>query len=309
MIPSTDADTSDRDIVISRTFTAPRVLVWAAWTDPAQVGLWWGPNGFTTTIHQIDVRPGGIWIFDMHDPDGTIYPNWIRYVEIDPPRRLVYVHGGDKDQKDVSFNVTVDFTEEHGRTTVTMRHVFPTKQARDEVVERYGAIEGGKQHLANLEAHVSSRNTSATDQTTFRCERAIPASIEQVFAAISQPERLARWWGPKGFTNTFHVYHFTPGGRWSLVMHAPNGHKYPNENIFEEIHAPHRVVVRHDGAHAFRLTIALMPTAKGGTFVTWTQVFDDPEEAKRIAHIVIPANDENLLRLEEEVHQGLVSPL
>lgn len=301
MIPMPDSDTSDREIVLSRTFTAPRILVWEAWTDPAQVGLWWGPTGFTTTTHRIDVRPGGMWVFDMHGPDGTTYPNWIRYAEIDAPRRLVYDHGG-KHHEEVNFRVTVDFSEHQGRTTVTMSSVFPTREARDTVVQRYGAIEGGEQHLARLESQVSSRTAGPADGTTFRCEREIAAPIDRVFAAISTPERLARWWGPKAFTNTFHACDFTPGGRWSLVMHAPNGQAYPSENVFAEIAAPHRVVVRHDGAPVYQLTITLIAT-RPGTRVTWTQVFADPEVAKRLAAIVIPANAENLLRLDEEVRR------
>jgi uncharacterized protein YndB with AHSA1/START domain len=303
MIPKPETDTSDREIVISRTFAAPRQLVWEAWTDPAQVGIWWGPNGFTTTTHEMDVRPGGMWVYDMHGPDGTTYPNWIRYLEIEAPRRLVYDHGG-RHHEEVQFRVTVDFAEQEGRTTVTMRSVFPTREARDTVVQRYGAIEGGEQHLAHLEAHVAGRSAGPIDGTTFRCEREIAAPVERVFAAISTPARLARWWGPRGFTNTFQVCDFTPGGRWSLVMHAPNGQQYPSENVFAEIAAPQRVVVRHAAVPVYQLTIALAGT-RAGTRVTWTQVFADPEMAKRMAPIVIPANAENLLRMDEEVRRVL----
>src|SRR5208282_5655864 len=81
---------------------------------------------------------------------------------------------------------------------------------------------------------------------TFSTSREIPATLEQVFAAISRPDHLARWWGPAGFTNTFSVFEFKNGGGWSLVMHGPDGKNYPNENLFAEIEPPGKVVVQHD---------------------------------------------------------------
>ncbi|HEX4578251.1 MAG TPA: SRPBCC domain-containing protein, partial [Edaphobacter sp.] len=63
--------TVDREIVFMRVFDAPRRMVWEAWTDPEQVGLWWGPRGFSTTVQEMDVRPGGLWKLVMHGPDGT----------------------------------------------------------------------------------------------------------------------------------------------------------------------------------------------------------------------------------------------
>src|SRR4051794_38504484 len=70
---------------------------------------------------------------------------------------------------------------------------------------------------------------------TFETSREVPAPVEQVFAAISNPARLARWWGPAGFTNTFATCEFKTGGRWSFTMHGPNGANYPNESVSTEI--------------------------------------------------------------------------
>jgi uncharacterized protein YndB with AHSA1/START domain len=135
---------------------------------------------------------------------------------------------------------------------------------------------------------------------TFTTSRDIPATIDQVFAAISNPERLSRWWGPAGFTNTFKVCEFSNGGRWSLIMHGPDGSHYPNENIFAEIEAPKKVVVRHDQEPKYCLTIAL-ESSPTGTHVSWSQAFTSSEVASRIEHIVVPANDQNLERLSVEV--------
>ena len=136
--------------------------------------------------------------------------------------------------------------------------------------------------------------------STFATSREIPAPIEAVFAAFGDPTRLARWWGPAGFTNTFHACDFTPGGRWSFVMHGPDGAAFPNESEFTEIEAPQRIVIQHVSGPRYRLTITLEPSADG-TRVSWTQVFEHPEVAKRIAPIVIPANEQNLDRLAAEV--------
>lgn len=134
----------------------------------------------------------------------------------------------------------------------------------------------------------------------FSTSREIPATVEEVFGAIRDPERLARWWGPAGFTNTFSSCEFKNGGRWSFVMHGPDGTNYPNENVFEEIESPEKVVIRHVSEPEFLLTIGLEPSA-GGTLVSWLQAFENPEFARRVETIVVPANEQNLDRLTLEV--------
>jgi uncharacterized protein YndB with AHSA1/START domain len=136
--------------------------------------------------------------------------------------------------------------------------------------------------------------------TTFSHSLDIPATSEQIFAAISTPERLARWWGPAGFTNTFSVCDFKTGGRWLLVMHGPDGANYPNDNVFGEIVTNQKVVIEHPMQPVFRLTIELAPS-KTGTLVSWAQAFESADVARQIEHIVVPANNENLQRLKFEV--------
>lgn len=136
--------------------------------------------------------------------------------------------------------------------------------------------------------------------TTFETSREIPAAVEEVFAAISHPDRLARWWGPAGFTNTFKVCEFKNGGRWSFIMRGPDARTYPNESVFAEIESPRKVVVQHVSDPKFRLTIRLTSSTVG-TLVSWSQAFEKPEVAKAIGHIVVPANEQNLERLSAEV--------
>ena len=140
-------DCADNEIVITRLFDAPRELVWEAWTNPEHVVKWWGPNGFTTTIKSMDLRSGGVWTFTMHGPDGTDYPNECKFLEVVKPERIVHSHG---DGQRVWFQKTCVFTAEGQQTRVTMKHVFPSAEARNEVAIKYGAIKGGQQHLARL---------------------------------------------------------------------------------------------------------------------------------------------------------------
>lgn len=149
------ATPSDREIVITRRFDAPRALVYKVWTNPEHVGKWWGPQGFTTTTNEMDVRPGGVWRFIMHGPDGVDYPNRIEYVEVVEPERLHFLHGGDDEDGAEPFRVTVTFTEYEGQTEVTMRQVYASAEDRQKSVD-FGAIEGGNQTLDRLGAYLAT---------------------------------------------------------------------------------------------------------------------------------------------------------
>jgi uncharacterized protein YndB with AHSA1/START domain len=157
MMTTADAapSTADREIVLSREYDAPRELVWRAYTDPAHLPNWWGPNGFTNTVHEMDVRVGGRWRFIMHGPDGTDYPNRIVYQEVTRPERLVFLHGDDVDDDPGAFHVTVTFDDLDGRTRVTQRMLFATA-AQKAGVEQFGAVELGKQTLDKLAAYLKT---------------------------------------------------------------------------------------------------------------------------------------------------------
>ena len=144
---------ADREIVISRVVNAPRELVWEVFTRREHVGEWWGPNGFTLTIHEMDVRPGGVWRFIMHGPNGVDYPNFVRYTEVVKPERLVFDHG--KDEKHIFFRMTITFAAQGDRTVVTMRQLYDTPEARDHAVKVIKAVEGGNQTFDRLEAYLA----------------------------------------------------------------------------------------------------------------------------------------------------------
>ena len=146
-----DAISSDREIRVNRKFDAPRDFVFDAWTEPEKISQWWGPDGFTTTTFKMDFRPGGSWKFIMHGPDGTDYDNRIVYTEIKKPELIKYDHYGhlDEDGDPPHFKSTILFEEVGEETKITMRMLFPTKEARDKTIE-FGAIEGAKQTLGRL---------------------------------------------------------------------------------------------------------------------------------------------------------------
>ena len=147
----------DREIVMSRVFDAPRALVFRMWTEPEHLAKWFGPKGFTCTFHEANVRVGGRWRFDMHAPNGTIYPNRIEYLEIVPNERLVFDHGLDQDDDPNRFRVTITFDEQSDKKTVLMmRQLLKTKADRDMKIG-FGAVELGYQTLDKLAEHLRTQ--------------------------------------------------------------------------------------------------------------------------------------------------------
>lgn len=146
--------TADREIVISRVIDAPRELVFEAFTQVRHLSRWWGPEGFSTTTRSFEFRVGGVWDFVMRGPDGTDYPEWITWTELTPPEQIAMLHGeygGDPN----AFESVLTFEPDGAATRIEMRTVFPTKELRDEAVEKYHAIEGGRQTLGNLAAYLT----------------------------------------------------------------------------------------------------------------------------------------------------------
>ena len=145
-------------MVISRVINAPRDLVFAAFSDAEHFTLWWGPNGFRTTVFEMDVRPGGASRYTMHGPDGKDWPNKVEYLEVVAPERLVYRHGAEEKLSDDPrcFHVTITFEAVQGKTLVTLRSLFPSAE-QFEGAKKFGAVEGGQQTLGRLDAYLSGR--------------------------------------------------------------------------------------------------------------------------------------------------------
>jgi uncharacterized protein YndB with AHSA1/START domain len=242
-------DTRDREIVITRVFDAPRELVWKTWTDPKHIVNWWGPKGFTSTIHEMDVRTGGAWRLTMHGPDGTDYPNDSVFIEVVKPERIVYAHGGGRaGDPPALFEATWTFKAQGEKTELTMRMLFASAEARQQVVEKYRAVEGANQTFGRLADYLAVTSGTVTNGKAMPREREIVltrifnAPREMVFKAWTDPKQLARWWGPKGFTNPVCEADARVGGAWHIVMRSPAGDEHPCGGVYQEVVEPERLV-------------------------------------------------------------------
>jgi uncharacterized protein YndB with AHSA1/START domain len=142
---------SERELMVKRVLNAPRELVFDAWTNSKHLSQWWGPEGFTITVQEIDVRPGGVWRYIMHGPNGVDYDNKIEYIEVESPERLVYAHG---DSTEEHFRVTVTFADQGDQTELTMQMIFKSVEELEKAVKEFGAIEGAKSTMNRLEAQL-----------------------------------------------------------------------------------------------------------------------------------------------------------
>lgn len=144
-------ETVGREIRATRVFRAPRALVWRMWTEPEHITNWWGPNGFTTTIEHMDVRPGGEWRFVMHGPDGTDYPNHKVYEVVAPIDRLVMNHVCQPHHR-----MEAVFADTEGGTEVKVWMVFPTVEECQAIIARVGADEKLVENLVKLEKYLKT---------------------------------------------------------------------------------------------------------------------------------------------------------
>ena len=134
--------------------------------------------------------------------------------------------------------------------------------------------------------------------------RILDASPERVFAALADPARLARWWGPAGFTSTIHELDLRPGGAWRLTMRGPDGAEYPSESVFVEVAAPERIAFRHlSAAHPYEMTISLEEHG-GGTRLSWRMRHATAAECARVRPFVVAGNEQNFDRLAAELARG-----
>jgi uncharacterized protein YndB with AHSA1/START domain len=149
----------DREIVLTRVIDATREDVFDAWTDPEQLAAWFGPNGLTIETHEIDVREGGVWRFDMVGEGGLRYDNRMTFLRIERPRLIEVDHGSDKDDDPGKFRMLVTFdVQTDGKTVLTLRQMHPTRAHRDTAIG-FGAVEYGGQTLDKLAAHLAARRS------------------------------------------------------------------------------------------------------------------------------------------------------
>jgi uncharacterized protein YndB with AHSA1/START domain len=130
--------------------------------------------------------------------------------------------------------------------------------------------------------------------------RTFNAPIELVWEAWTNPKNLTNWWGPKGFTNTFHTFDLKPEGDWKFTMRSPDGSEFLNHSIFEEIAKPEKLTFRHISGHIFKVVVTF-DDSNGQTKLTFKMIFETKEECDETKVYAVDANEQNFDRLEEEL--------
>ncbi len=143
----------DREVVLVRVINAPRHVVFSAWTTADSFSQWFGPDGYTTNVREMEVQVGARTRFDMTYSDGTIFTNRFDYIDVVDGSKIVVDHGSDIDDDPSRFRVTLTFDEQSdGKTVFTLRQLHPTAEQRNAVVG-FGAVELGLQTLQKLALH------------------------------------------------------------------------------------------------------------------------------------------------------------
>lgn len=151
----------DREIVLARVLDAPRTVVFDAWTDPEQIVAWFGPRGMAIETHEIAIRPGGVWRFDMVGAEGVRYDNRMTFLRIERPFLIEVDHGSDIDDDPGQFRMLVTFDEQSdGKTVLTLRQMHPTRAQREAAIG-FGAVAFGGQTLDKLAEHVALKAVAA----------------------------------------------------------------------------------------------------------------------------------------------------
>ena len=265
------------ELVLTRVFKAPRGPVFAAWTEPTQVAQWWGPNGFTNPVCELDVRPGGAIRIHMRGPDGTVYPMTGVYQEIVEPERLVFTSAALDESGKPLFDVlnTVAFVEHDGTTKLTVR-ARVVKSTAGAAPYLAGMEAGWTQSLERLGVHLAG-----TADREIVATRVVDAPREHVFEMFTDRQHVARWWGPKGFTSTIDEMDVRPGGVWRFVMHGPDGIDDKNKIVYDEIARPERLVYTHTGGAQFQAT-ATFTSYGEKTVLAMRMLFESSRERDRV---------------------------
>jgi uncharacterized protein YndB with AHSA1/START domain len=285
------------DLVITRVFDAPRELVFDAWTKAEHLQHWQGaPRGFTTATEKSDIRPGGGFRICMRSPEGAEHRLEGSYREIVRPERLVFTHvwldaSGKPSQETL---VTVTFIERGGKTEMTLRQSgFKSAESRDG--HRMGwtsAFDVLGEYLARttdtrnepIARETGDTYASSSKKRELTIERVFDAPRDLVFQAWTEPEHMAQWWGPRGFTLPICEMEFRAGGKFRFVMRGPDGKEYPFQGTYLEIAEAERIlfqgVIHDEPGHQVWTTVTFADD-KGKTKVTVQQTYSFESDATR----------------------------
>ena len=236
MTANCKANEKANEIYIERIYDADVKMVWEAWVDPKQVAQWWGPRGFTLTTISKEVKLGGFWIYTMHGPDGTNYPNKTEFLEVEKYSRLVYDHGGNDDRPPM-FRVTVNFIDMSGKTKMQMTMSLPTAEAAVEA-KKFIKQAGGDSTWDRLAEYLSQ---SKSQKDIFVINRSFEVPINLSFEMFTNTKHFAQWMGPAGSTMSFIKADIKVGGTSFYGMEGAHGKMY-GKIKYLEIAKPNQIV-------------------------------------------------------------------
>ena len=226
----TDTHTSGRTLSVRRHFSAPLAMVREAFANPDQLDRWWGPEGFSITTFEMDQRTGGVWRFTMHGPDGTDYPNFVKYTEVSE-RKIAWDQG--TDEVNILHRGVVEFSETDGGTDVAFAITFDSEEIFRLAVEKYGADDGmhGTHNrlailLGDLTGKPAGLQVTLPNDLTIRMTRRFRAPKASVFEVFTNPEHMKNWWGPHGYVIEVMESDRRVGGQWRSVQRNPKGERF-----------------------------------------------------------------------------------
>ena len=274
------------EFTVTRTFNAPRALVFQAFTDAKHLQRWWGPHGFTNPQARIDARPGGEIFVTMHGPKGTPFdmdmPMGGTVLEVSPPERLVFTTRAlaPDGSAMIEAKTTLTLAERGGKTTMTLHEILIGLRPGAEPM-RAGMKQGWLQSLEKLGTILGTHDHEIVTSRVIRAPR------EKVFAALHDAATIGSWWGPHGFRTTTHKMDFRPFGEWRFTMHGPDGRDYPNHVRYFDVVPPERIVFEHSGEAGtepvhFTQIITLESLGKNETKIEWRGVFDTAAEREHV---------------------------
>lgn len=261
------------ELMISRSFSAPRELVFKAWSTADHMKRWFSPEGCTVPEATVDFRPGGVCEVCMRLPDGEDFWSRGAYIEIAPPERLafsssVFVKG----ERKFTAHTTVTFEKEGAGTRMIVRQSYDIHDPSfHNVVE--GSTEGWRTTLDKLELEVSRIKTAANRSivhASFSLERTYDASPAQIFHALVDKDAKARWFsGGDGYEVTRRDMDVRPGGREVVAGRYSNGVTTNFEAIYFDVIANERLVYAYEMHHDDRklsvslATVEIAPVGAG----------------------------------------------
>lgn len=292
--------TDDGGMSITETLPVPVDVVWDAWAQPHHIENWWGPDGFRTTTHIMEFKPGGLWRLTLHGPDGKNYPNKSIYQEIIPFRKIAFEHANPH------FVTTVNFKAIGQETQIVWKMLFDSAEMREVVIKAHQADKGLKQNMEKLKNYLNTKNDVMNsnlpfdfsvdrENKTITVRKEFAASPSLVWDAWTKPEILDQWWAPKPWKAKTKSMEFKEGGSWLYAMVGPEGEEHWSVFHYKKIEEPKYF----SGLDGFTDTEGTINSTMPST--TWKVSFNDQGKTTLVEAVL---NFKTLEDLETLIEMG-----